>query len=468
MKRKLAMLMTGLLTISMLGGCGNSANSTAGTETDSGSAANTEAATDTTASAEQSSEQSDASQTASSDSAALTIAWWGNQTRNERTQQVLDLYSSANEGITFDGQFAEWADYWTKLATASAGHTLPDIVQMDYSYLEQYVSNGLLVDLTPYIEDGTIDVSNISDNALDPGRSGDGLYAINAGVNVPTVVYNKTLLDENGITIKDNMNLEEFYALCREIYEKTGYKTDVFYGNGADYLSYVMRGEGTHLYGENGKLQATEEELKKFFDIYETGMTEGWMCDPSIYAERTIGTPEQMPLVYGSSPATMSWCSFTWSNSLASLRNAAPEGVELAITTWPSANPTASDYLKPSMFFCITTDSANPDAAAAFINYWTNDVEANKILLGERGIPVSSEVANGISELMDANQQDAANFINDVVTPNSSTIDPPMPEGAAEVTQMVNQLVEKVCYGEVTAAEAANQLYTQGTAALEK
>jgi multiple sugar transport system substrate-binding protein len=460
MKRKLAMLMTGLLTISMLGGCGNSANTDSIADT---------SATDTAAANEQSTGQSDTStQTASSGSAALTIAWWGNQTRNERTQQVLDLYSSANEGITFDGQFAEWADYWTKLATASAGLTLPDIIQMDYSYLEQYVSNGLLVDLTPYIEDGTIDVSNISDNALDPGRVGDGLYAINAGVNVPTVVYNKTLLDENGITINDNMTLEEFYAVCRDVSEKTGYKTDVFYGNGADYLGYVMRGEGTHLYGEDGKLQATEDELKKFFDIYETGMAEGWMCDPSIYAERTIGTPEQMPLVYGSSPATMSWCSFTWSNSLASLRNAAPEGVELAITTWPSANPTASNYLKPSMFFCITTDSANPDESAAFINYWTNDVEANKILLGERGIPISSAVADGISELMDANQQDAADFINNVVTPNSSTIDAPMPEGAAEVTQMVNQLVEKVCYGEVTAAEAANQLYTQGSAALEK
>lgn len=460
MERKLAMLMTGLLTISMLGGCGNSANTDSIADT---------SATDTAAANEQSTGQSDTStQTASSGSAALTIAWWGNQTRNERTQQVLDLYSSANEGITFDGQFAEWADYWTKLATASAGHTLPDIIQMDYSYLEQYVSNGLLVDLTPYIEDGTIDVSNISDNALDPGRVGDGLYAINAGVNVPTVVYNKTLLDENGITINDNMTLEEFYAVCRDVYEKTGYKTDVFYGNGADYLGYVMRGEGTHLYGEDGKLQATEDELKKFFDIYETGMAEGWMCDPSIYAERTIGTPEQMPLVYGSSPATMSWYSFTWSNSLASLRNAAPEGVELAITTWPSANPTASNYLKPSMFFCITTDSANPDESAAFINYWTNDVEANKILLGERGIPISSAVADGISELMDANQQDAADFINNVVTPNSSTIDAPMPEGAAEVTQMVNQLVEKVCYGEVTAAEAANQLYTQGSAALEK
>lgn len=90
-------------------------------------------------------------------------------------------------------------------------------------------------------------------NGRNPGKVGDGIYAIRAGVNVPTIVYNKTLPDENEITVKDNMNLEEFYEVCREVYEKTGYKTDVFYGNGADYLGYVMGGEGTHLYGDDGK-----------------------------------------------------------------------------------------------------------------------------------------------------------------------------------------------------------------------
>lgn len=445
MKRKIAVLLAGTLVLSMFGACGSDTNTSDETTNESTSTSET---------------------SESSDGVSLTIAWWGNQTRNQRTQEVLDLYSSENPGITFDGQFAEWADYWTKLATASAGHTLPDIVQMDYSYLEQYVSNDLLVDLTPYIEDGTIDVSNVDENALNPGKVGDGIYAISTGVNVPTVVYNKTLLDENGIEIKDNMTLDEFFEVCRQVYEKTGYKTDVYYGNGGDYLGYVMRGEGTHLYGDDGQFQATEEEMKVFFEIYEQGINEGWMCDPAIYAERTVGTPEQMLLVYGSSPSDMSWCAFSWSNSLASLRNAAPEGVELAITTWPSNDPSASDYLKPGMFFSITTDSANPDEAAAFINYWTNSVEANEILLAERGIPVSSEVADSISSLMDENQQDAVSFIQDVVTPNSSTIDAPAPSGSAEVTEMVNQLVEKVCYQEITAAEAANQLYTQGSAVL--
>lgn len=47
----------------------------------------------------------------------MTFTWWGNQTRNERTQAALDLYSEQNPGVTFDTQPAEWNDYWTKLST---------------------------------------------------------------------------------------------------------------------------------------------------------------------------------------------------------------------------------------------------------------------------------------------------------------------------------------------------------------
>lgn len=392
----------------------------------------------------------------------LIVSWWGNQTRNERTQSVLDLYSEKT-GINFDGQFAEWADYWNKLATASAGHTLPDIVQMDYKYLEQYVSNELLVDLTPYVEDGTLDVSAVDENILNSGKVGDGLYAIPIGVNAPAIVYNKTLLDENGIEIKDNMNMEEFYTLCQEIYDKTGYKTDVAYGNGDNFIEYTMRSQGAILY-EKGQLGASEEQLKAFFDVYEKGIADGWMCDPSIYSERTIGTPEQMPLVYGSSPSTMSWCAFTYSNALSSLQNAAPEGVELAMTTWPADDAIAANYLKPGMFFSVTVDSQNPEEAVKFVDYWTNDVEANEILLGERGVPASSATAEAITSKMDELNQYIIKYINEVATPNSSVINPPAPEGSSEVSALVDQLVEKVCYGEYTAADAAAELFTQGNA----
>ena len=202
MKKKLAVLLTAALAAASLTACGGSSSS--------GSSDTSAADTNTSQSA-----QSDGG---SSDSSSLVMAWWGNQTRNERTQKILDMYSEENPGVTIDGQFSEFNDYWNKLATAAAGHSMPDIVQMDYKYLQQYVNNNLLVDLTPYIEDGTIDTASCNQDVLNSGKVGDGLYALCNGINAPALLYNKTLLDENGITVKDNMTMDEFFALCKEVY----------------------------------------------------------------------------------------------------------------------------------------------------------------------------------------------------------------------------------------------------------
>lgn len=390
----------------------------------------------------------------------LTFTWWGNQTRNERTQAALDLYSEQNPGVTFDPQFAEWNDYWDKLATAAAGHSLPDIVQMDYSYLEQYVSNGLLVDLTPYIEDGTINVDNVDEGILNSGKVGDGIYALCNGVNVPALLYNKTLLDEAGITIKDNMTMDEFIAVCKEVYEKTGYKTNIAYGSDA-YIDYFCRAYDEIIY-ESDSIGASQETLDAFYSLYEDGINEGWLIDPSVFAEVTVGSVEQDPMVYGSSPETMSWCFFAYSNQLTATKSAAPEGMEIGMTTWPSADPAKSDFLKPSQFFAITVDSKNPAEAAKVLDFITNSVECNNILLGERGVPISSEVSNAISENMSEDDRNIITFINEVVTPNSSTISPPAPTAASEAYNLNDNLIEKVCYGELTAAEAAQQMYEEG------
>lgn len=452
MKKKMALIMAGLMALGSLTACGGSKTSS---ETPAASqAASSEAGSAGTAAADNSA--------ASGDSVNLIFSWWGNQTRNERTQAVLDMYTEQNPNVTFDGQFAEWADYWNKLATASAGHALPDIVQMDYKYLEQYVSNNLLVDLTPYIESGVIDVSNVDEGILNSGKVGDGIYAICNGINAPALLYNKTLLDENGITVKDNMTTDEFMDLCREVYEKTGYKTNVAYNNGDNLIEYTMRANGEILFEKDKLGVASPESLEAFFNYYETGMKEGWHVDPSIFAERTIGSVEQEPLVYGTNPETMSWCAFYYSNQLTAMMNAAPEGMEIGMTTWPSADPVKSDYLKPSQFFAVTVDSKNPEEAAKVLNFITNSEECNNVLLGERGVPISSVVADAIAPQMSEGDQEVIRYINEVVTPNSSTINPPAPDGASEVYDLIDKLEERLCYGEITAKEAAQELFEQG------
>ena len=397
----------------------------------------------------------------------LTVTWWGNQTRNERTISTLNLYAEQNAGVTFDPQVAEWADYWNKLATASAGKALPDIIQMDYKYLDQYIKNGLLTDLTPYVEDGTLDVSNIDEGILNAGKGSDGgLYAICIGENAPALVYNKTLLDENGITVKDNMTVDEFKALCKEVYEKTGYKSNYYYNQGENNLEYVLRAKDITLF-ENGKLgAASADDFNQYFGVFEDGIKEGWMLSASSFAERNIGTIEQDPLFYGSDPANRSWCTFLWTNSLSAIKAAAPEGMELGITTWPSDDAKKSNYLKPGQFFCVSSDSKDPVEAAKVIDFFTNSVDANKILLAERGVPASTVVADAIAPDLDAGTQSGMAFIKNVIAPNCSQINAAPPEGTSEVVNLLKQLEEQLCYGQITAQEASEQFFTQGNAFL--
>lgn len=442
MKKKIALLMAGIMAATVMTGCqsGGSASSTTAAETAEGGAAET-----TTAGA-------------AGGDVKMTMCWWGNQVRNERTQASLDLYAEQNPGVIIEGQFSEWSDYWNKLATASAGQSIPDIVQMDYMYIDQYAKSDLLVDLTPYIESGLLDVSNIAESTMESGKVDGGIYAICAGINSPSMLYNKTLLDANGITVKDYMTIEDYMAVAREVYEKTGYKTTLPYGSPQTYLDYFMRAYDVVLFDEDG-MGGTAESYIPFFEMYTKGLEEGWLIDPGVYAEISVGSIEQEPMVYGTTPDTSSWCSLANSNQLMAMQNAAPEGMEVGITTWPSPDPTKSGYLKSSQFFSIGAHTKNVEEAVKVLNFLTNSQDANDILLGERGVPASSVVAEAIAPKLSDIDQEVIRFINEVVTPNCSPINPPQPDGASEVFNLLSQVVEKVCYQQLDAVEASQEFF---------
>lgn len=402
----------------------------------------------------------------------LSFYWWGNELRYERTQNALNLYTKQNPNISFETTSLEWNSYWTKLSKLSADHntTLPDCLQMDYAYLEQYVNDGLLADLTPYVESGVLDVSNVDPGILEAGSVDGKLYAVCNGVNAPALFYNKTLLDELSIVINDNMTLEDFMNICREVYRQTGIKTALPYGTSDSYLPFLLRAQGINQPFHNASLNVPD--AKAFlpgFRIYETGTKEGWGISAEVYSNIISNTVEQSPLVFFSSEDSQSWCAFHWSNQLESMTNAAPAGMEIGITTWPSDDSKLSNYLKPSQFFCVSKDAGeNEEEAVRVINFLLNSVEANKYLLNDRGVSASGKVATSISPLLDENSRIVTAYINNVVTPNCSPINPPIPNGANEVYDYYYQLIDQILLGLTTSEKAAVQLYQHGNEIMAK
>ncbi|NMN00983.1 ABC transporter, extracellular substrate binding protein [Bifidobacterium sp. DSM 109958] len=402
----------------------------------------------------------------SGDPGKLTVAWWGNQTRNDLQAKVDKAFGEAN-GVTIDGQFSQWADYWQKMSTNAAGKSLPDVFAMDFSYLTQYIDNGLLEPLDDYISSGKLDMSNVDENTLSAGKGTDGkIYAIPSGVNAPTFIVNQGLLDELGITIPDNWTLDDFMDIARQVYEKSGVKTEYGFGGDAYNLEYVMRAHDAKLFdGENlGSEDASAYE--EYFNVWETMYKEGWGISAEQYTEITLGSVEQDPLVSFTSKDKQAWNSLAWNSQLTAYSKVNPD-LKLALYPWPSSNVKKSNYVHPGQYWAVAKTSKNKDMAVKFIDYYTNNDEAVKTMLLDRGIPISSKALETITPSLSDNEKTIVKY-QEGVPANSSPINQPMPSKATEVNKKIMpDLQEQIMYGKMTASQAAQDFITRAKDSLK-
>ena len=399
----------------------------------------------------------------------IGFGWWGNQVRDEVTKAAADFFHENYPNITFNLNTQGWANYWALMSTYAANNDLPDIMQQDYAYIEQWVVAGDLLDLTPYIESGALDLSKVPQNIIDTGKVGEGIYAVCAGVNAPAMLYNKTLTDSLDIVVPDNITWDEFVEISRKIYAETG--IGVLYGDGntENHMTYYARSLGySALWDANGMLPSAEE-MTGYYQRLIDGVADGWMFDTDKRAGVNVNDLAQNPLVYGTTNEVRTWCALAFSNQIAAYQTAATaDGIELGITTWPSSNPAASNYMKPSQFFSVTTDTKNPDLAVAFLNYLINDVQANTIMRAERGVPANSEVAAAIADevtKIDATYGLVVEYLAKVET-CCSPIFPPLPSYAGTVqTEVIETLAGELLLKEPTmSAEEAAQTLVEQTA----
>ena len=405
-----------------------------------------------------------------SGSEQLTIAWWGSQGRNEKQREVDELFERKNPGVTIQGQFSQYGDYWQKLATTAAGRSMPDIVAMDLPYLNQYTSNHLLRDLDPYFKDGTIDTAHISRRIIDTGRGDDGqVYALSSGINAPAVIYDKTLLDSLGITIDPDWTLDDFIDICRRVYRRTGVKTNAGYYRDANMLEYQLRAEGISLYKGQRLGVSDPAKVEPYFDLFQKGIDEGWHLAPELFTEFNLSVMNQDPLVTYSDAAHRSWCNFGWSNSLGGLQSLVHNGDDLALAPWPSPDVRKSNYVHPAQYFAITRDCKDPRLAARWIDFYVNNRQANIVMGVDRGMPVNATMVAAIDKDLSADDKESIRYITDVVEPDSSTINKPAPAKAVKINAAIMPTIqEEVLYRRLDAAQAARAFLEQAAQTLNQ
>lgn len=453
-----ALAATMALSLAACGGSGNSNNS---------SSSDSEGNSVVTDNENTGSNTQTEADSASGEDVTIRITWWGGESRHGYTEELLKLYSESHPNIHFEASPSGWDGYFEKLSTQAASGAMPDIVQMDYLYISTYASNGTLADLTPYMTDGTIDVSNVDEAILGSGS----INGIQAGFPLSTsllaVGYNPAVLKQAGVeNPTSDWTWSDWMEINKQITDQTGFLgTTTGPVDDTNIFNYWVRQHGATLFAQDNKSLGFEDDsiTAGYFQMWKDMMDEGSAANPDEYDQISTLGNEADPVVTNESGFHFGWNNYT--NNLASVND------QLAMIT-PPLSDEGDDlglWIKPGMFFSISENSKVKKECAEFLDWFVNSEEANDIIAGERGTPVSSEIRSYMinSGKMTEQQQQMFAYVDDAVALCGDT-PAPDPVGISEVNQAFNDAAYSAFYGISTCEEAAATFRSQANEILER
>lgn len=412
-------------------------------------------------------ETSAAGQETGGEPVTIRITWWGGQGRHDYTQKLLDLYSQSHPNVKFEAIPSGWEGYFDKLATQAASGSMPDIVQMDYLYISTYAKNNTVADLQQFIDDGTIDVASVDKNILNTGKLNGKMAGMVLSTSLMSVGYNPDVFAEAGVKEPDaQWTWSDFTNMAKTVTEKTG-KFGAALGpvNDTNNFNYWVRQHGETMFtADNKALGYSDDKIcSDYFSMWKQMMDEKTVPNPDEWAQiETLGQ-EAGPVVTGNGAMVFDWNNYA--NRMSTVND------KLKMVTMPLADDSDNKglWLKPGMFFSVAESSKMKKEAAEFINWFVNSKEANDIIMGERGTPVSSEIRDYMksSGKMSKQQEEMFNMV-DEAAPLCGETPAPDPSGMSEINEAFKNAAYTVFYGQTSAEDAAANFRKEADAILSR
>lgn len=385
----------------------------------------------------------------------LRVMWWGSQNRHDKTIEVIKLFEEKHPGVTVQYEFLGWSGYWQKVGTMAAAGSLPDVVQIAYTHISEYANNGQLVNLDSLVASGAIDMSHVDPSFNSGHIVNDSLYGISLGASSWALVYNPEMFDQAGVPHPYfRWTWDEYIKAATKIQEELGV-WGVYDNNSYTQMIYwMMQQEGvTSLFTDDVKSLAYDSPdnlqriMQQRLDMQESGASVPVEYITSIKS----GGMEDYPTCKGE--AAMAWLN---SNEITAMRNIS--GLDLRLSPLPhDPNAHNAATITPSMGFSIPTNSKQQELAAEFINFFTNDLEANKILLAERGVPISSKIREGLSDIADEATLMQFEYIEEVTKIAVPFVAYPNAVATEVIRETAPEYLEKVLYKEKDSATVARE-----------
>ena len=385
----------------------------------------------------------------------LTFAFWGNDDRADRYNQLIEAFQTEHPNITVNTTFTDFPSYWEKRQTEVAGGGLPDVFQFSDSYLRQYAEPGHVLDLGEVSD--YVDFSTFDDALLGTGRLNDVQYSLPTGYSMWANFVNDDVLADYDIAAPEGGST--FDAFDEWMAGVTDATDGTVYG-GTDYtqriqvFELVLRANGGNLYTEDGELGFTEDELRDFWasgDDIRDGVTVPQVELEAISPVSGFGA--------GLTASEMSWSNFLGGYL-------ADSGAEsISIVAPPTAVEGSKDlYQQGGLQMAIASNTDHPEASAIFLDYVVNSPEAGEIFGTTLGFPASSSKLAGTT--LEGVDKQVADYIESVSDRVGEA--PPVPViGYGSLEQTFWDLGKELGLGTITVDEAVDRFFTEADVILE-
>ena len=152
---------------------------------------------------------------------AVEIEYWQYvfDSRVKAMDQLIENFEAANPDITVKHTTFPYADYQTRVVAAKVAGQGPDVVQLFYGWLDQFVNGGLIQPLDPAVfPHDAIEADFFP--IVSAMKRGDDYYGLPTAVRSLALFYNKAIFAEAGLEAPQN--LEEFLAAAEATTKRDG------------------------------------------------------------------------------------------------------------------------------------------------------------------------------------------------------------------------------------------------------
>lgn len=386
------------------------------------------------------------------DEVQLRFTWWGGDSRNEYTREIIDAFEAEYPHISISPEHADWGGYWDRLATQAAGRDLPDVIQMELRYMREYISSEQFIPLDD------VNVDDISPAVLDGGLIDGEQYGIPSGSTVPSMVANREVFEEAGVEFPDDQTWtwEDFREIAQEVSDNSDAAGLARPLGDFGFEVWLRQHAGTDIVTEDGALGYTAEDSVPYFEMLEDMTDSGAMASASAASEDRGAALEQTLVVSGEAAMYVEW-----DTTIMQLSGGENENLEpLRFPTTTGSGADSEQFFKPAMFYSASASSDHPEEVQLFIEYLVNNEEAGRLTGIDRGLPGNERVREAIVPDLAEGAEVIVEY-QEELEPDISAIPPVPPEGYGAVQDIIFRYEEEIIFDRMTPEEAAESMASE-------